>query len=58
MEHLQTLTYVEHVEDKVRKTLSEEQMIARVKKAEKATKIPFAEFVKNTEAWKGKAKKA
>lgn len=57
IEHLQTLTYVEHVEAPERKVLSEAEMIAKVKKAEKGKKIPYDEFVKITETWKGKVKK-
>jgi hypothetical protein len=57
IEHLQTLTYVEHVEDS-RKVLTEAEMIAKVRKAEKGKKIPYAEFVKITETWKEKGKKS
>ena len=58
IEHLQTLTYVEHVDEPRRKVLTEAEMIARVKKAEKGKKIPYAEFVKITQTWKDKAKKS
>jgi hypothetical protein len=54
---LQTIAYVEHIEEPGRKVLSEKEMIARVKRAEKAKKIPFNEFVKITETWKEKLKK-
>ena len=57
IEHLQTLTYVEHVSEPKRKVLTEAEMIARVKKAEKGKKIPYAEFVKITETWKDAVKK-
>jgi HEPN domain-containing protein len=56
IELLSTLAYVEHIEDPHR-TLTEKEMIARVKKAEKGKKIPYNEFVKITEVWKGKVKK-
>ena len=36
--HLQTLSYVEHIEDDSRKVLSDTEMAARVKKAEKEGK--------------------
>jgi hypothetical protein len=59
IEHLQTLTYVEHVDDKPKhKVLTAAEMIAHVKKAEKGKKIPYAEFVKITETWKDKSRKS
>ena len=58
IEHLQTLTYVEHVDEPKRKVLTEAEMIARVKKAEKGKRIPFTEFVKITETSKDKVKKS
>jgi len=57
IEHLQTLTYVEHVSSPERKVLTEAEIVAKVKKAEKGKKIPYAEFVKITETWKDKVKK-
>jgi hypothetical protein len=54
---LETLSYVEHVHEPARKILSEAEMIAQVKRAEKGKKIPYAEFVKITETWKDKVKK-
>jgi hypothetical protein len=57
IEHLQTLTYVEYMGGPERKLLTEAEMIARVKKAEKGKKIPYTEFVKITETWIDKVKK-
>ena len=37
---------------------TEKEMIALVKKAEKRGKIPYNEFVKITETWMDRAKKA
>jgi len=41
IEHLQTLTYVEQIDEPKRKVLTEAEMIARVKKAEKGKKIKW-----------------
>ena len=46
IEHLQTLTYVEHVEEPKRKALSEAEMIERVKKSEKGKKIKWEDAKK------------
>lgn len=56
--HLQTLSYVEHVEDDSRRVLTDAEMAAKVKKAEKSKEIPFDEFVKITATWKDKVKKS
>ena len=51
IEHLQTLTYVEHVEVPERKVLTEAEMIAHVKKAEKGKKIKWEDAKKMMEKW-------
>jgi hypothetical protein len=51
IEHLQTLTYVEHVDMPQRKVLTEAEMIARVKKAEKGKKIKWDDAKKIIEKW-------
>jgi hypothetical protein len=51
IEHLQTLSYVEHVEAPARKVLSEAEMIAKVKLAEKSKKIKWADAKKIIEKW-------
>ena len=51
IEHLQTLTYVEHVSEPKHKVLTEAEMIARVKKAEKGKKIKWEDAKKIIEKW-------
>jgi hypothetical protein len=51
IEHLQTLTYVEYMGGPERKALTEAEMIARVKKAEKGKKIKWEEAKKIIEKW-------
>ena len=51
IEHLQTLTYVEHVQAPERKVLTEAEMIAKVKKAEKGKKIKWEDAKKIIEKW-------
>jgi hypothetical protein len=51
IEHLQTLTYVEHIDQPERRLLTEAEMIARVKKAEKGKKIKWEEAKKIIDKW-------
>lgn len=51
IEHLQTLNYVEHVEQPERKIFTEAERIARVKKAEKGKKIKWEDAKKIIEKW-------
>jgi len=51
IEHLQTLTYVEHIGAPQRKPLTEAEMIARVRKAEKGKKIKWEDAKKIIEKW-------
>jgi len=51
IEHLQTLAYVKHVEEPERKILTEREMIAKVKKAERGKKIKWEDAKKIIEKW-------
>jgi hypothetical protein len=51
IEQLQTLTYVEHIDQPERRLLTEAEMIARVKKAEKGKKIKWEEAKKIIDKW-------
>ena len=49
--HLQTLTYVEHVSTPSRKVLTEAEIVAKVKKAEKGKMIKWEDAKKIIEKW-------
>ena len=51
IEHLQTLTYVEHVSTPSRKVLTEAEIVAKVKKAEKGKMIKWEDAKKIIEKW-------
>lgn len=51
IEHLQTLTYVEHVEEPKRKAPTEAEMITKVKKAERGKGIKWENAKKIIEKW-------
>ncbi len=54
IEHLLSLTYVKHKNGKEQKVLSEDEMIAAVRKSEKSKSIPLEEVIKQSEKWKFK----
>ena len=54
--HLKSLSYVEPIDQAGPKILSEKEMIAAVRRAEKSKSIPLAEAIKQSEQWKFKKK--
>jgi hypothetical protein len=52
--HLQSLAYVEPIDQPSPKILSEKEMITAVRRAEKSKSIPLAEAIKQSEQWQHK----
>ena len=51
IEHLQTLTYVEHISAPERKVPTEAEIVARVRKSEKSKKIKWEDAKKMIRKW-------